>query len=53
MDFAVVLADEVLFLLGMCRIDFLISVWFLKKYSDSVRNEFGSVRLKNAVWFGY
>jgi len=36
--------------LGMCRIDFLISVrfWFgfCKKNSDSVRYEFGSVQFK-------
>jgi len=25
----------------------------LKKNLDSVRNEFGLVRFKNAVWFGY
>ena len=30
---------------GMCRTDFFISVKFLKS-SDSVRNEFGEVRLK-------
>ena len=28
----------------MCGIDFFISVRFLKKNSDSVRNEFGSVQ---------
>ena len=33
------------FLFSFCSI--------LKKNSDSVRNEFGSVRLKNAVLFGY
>ena len=35
-------------ILGMCGIDFFsfgsVSVRFLKKNSDSVRNEFGSVR---------
>jgi len=30
----------------MCGIDFFISVRFLKKNSDSVRNEFGLVRFK-------
>ena len=30
-----------------------VSVQFLKKKSDSVRNQFGSVQLKNAVQFGY
>ena len=30
-----------------------VSVWFFEKTLDSVRNEFCSVRLKNAVRFGY
>jgi len=44
-------------ILGMCGIDFFyfcsVSVRFLKKNSDSVRNKFGSVKFKNAVQFGY
>jgi len=32
---------------------FFISVRFLKQNSDSVRNEFGSVRFEKAVLFGY
>ena len=43
--------------LGMCGMDFLnfcsVSVQFLKKKSDLVRNQFRSVQLKNAVQFGY
>jgi len=41
--------EEALYQLGMCGIHFLnfgsVSVRFLKKNSDSVRNEFGSVRV--------
>ena len=38
--------------LGMCGIDFFISVWFLKKL---IRFRMSLVRFasKNAVWFGY
>ena len=41
---------DVMLFVGMCRIDFfyfcLVSVRFLKKNSDSLRNKFGSVRFK-------
>jgi len=42
------------FYVGMCRIDFFISVRLFKKNSDSVQNELGSLQLENnTVWFGY